>query len=192
MGEFPVASMTGVEFRRARPQDFSAILKIQSANYVGNLPAEERGEGFLSAEFTPGQVAEMAGDPGIIVAGDSGSVLGYLCNSRCDFNHQSPVLAKMLETFDSVEYEGKPLSSYKTFIYGPVCIDRPHRGRGLLRGLYEALKGEVAGRFEVGVAFVARNNPHSLRAHVAGLGMAEAGEFEVQGNVYVILAFKVP
>ncbi len=184
--------MPGVEFRRAQPQDFSAILKIQSANYVGNLAAEERGEGFLSAEFTPEQVAEMAGDLGIIVASDSGSLLGYLCGFRCDFNHQSPVLAKMLKAFDSVRYEGKPLSLYKVFIYGPVCIDRPHRRRGLLRGLYEALKREVTGQFEVGVAFVARNNPHSLRAHVAGLGMAEVGEFEVKGNIYVILAFKVP
>ena len=53
------------------------------------------------------------------------------------------------------------------------------------------MQREVAGRFEVGVAFVARNNPHSLKAHVAGLGMAEVGEFEVKGSVYVILAFKV-
>jgi predicted GNAT superfamily acetyltransferase len=184
--------MQDVEFRRAKPEDFSAILKIQSANYVGNLPLEARREGFLSAEFTAEQVARMADDLGIVVACDSGSVLGYLCGFRCDFDHRSPVLAKMLETFNSVAYEGKPLSSYNLFIYGPVCIDRSHRGRGLLRGLYQALQREVAGKFEVGVAFVARNNPHSLRAHVAGLGMAEVGEFEVKGNVYVTLAFKVP
>lgn len=184
--------MPDVKFRRANQQDFPAILKIQAANYIGNLTVEEREEGFLSAEFTPEQVAEMASDLGIIVASDSSSVLGYLCGFRCDFHHQSPVIAKMLEAFDSVPYEGKPLSSYKVFIYGPVCLDRAHRRRGLLRGLYEALKREVTERFDVGVAFVARGNPHSLRAHVAGLGMAEVGEFEVKGNVYVILAFKVP
>jgi predicted GNAT superfamily acetyltransferase len=184
--------MQDVEFRRATPKDFAAILKIQSANYVGNLPVEERGEGFLSAEFTPEQIAGMARGLGIVVASDSNSILGYLCGFRCDFDHRSPVIAKMIETFDSVQYEGKPLSSYKLFIYGPVCIDRRHRGRGLLRGLYVALKREAAGKFEVGVAFVARNNPYSLRAHVAGLGMTEVGEFEVKGNVYVTLAFKVP
>lgn len=184
--------MDDVEFRRARPEDFSAILKIQSANYVGNVPAAERGDGFLSAEFTPEQVAAMAGDLGIIVASDARSVMGYLCGFRCEFNHGSPVLARMLETFDSVTYEGKPLSSYRVFIYGPVCIDRRHRRRGLLRGLYEALKREVAGEFEVGVAFVARDNAHSLKAHVAGLGMMEVGDFEVKGNVYVTLAFEVP
>jgi len=44
--------------------------------------------------------------------------LGYLCGFRCDFNHQSPVIAKMLEAFDSVEYAGKPLSSYKVLWTG--------------------------------------------------------------------------
>lgn len=184
--------MPAVEFRRAIPQDFSQILRLQSANYIGNLSVEERREGFLSAEFTVEQVAEIASDIGIVVASESRSVLGYLCGFRCHFNHQSPVIAKMLDAFDRVHFQGKSLASYKTFIYGPVCVDRSHRGRGLLRGLYEALKMAVAGRFEVGVAFVARTNFRSLRAHVAGLSMVEVGEFEVRGNVYVILAFNVP
>lgn len=185
------ASIRGVKFRRAEARDFAGILALQSANFIGNLSAEERREGFLSAEFTLEQVAAMAGDIGIVVASDSGSVLGYLCGFRCDFDHGSPVIAKMLECFDRVRFEGKPLGAQRSFIYGPVCIDRARRGRGLLRGLYEALKREVAGRYDVGVAFVARSNPHSLRAHVAGLGMAEVGEFEVKGNVYAILAFRV-
>lgn len=184
--------MDKVTFRRAEPRDFPAILKIQSANYVANLSVEERKEGFLSAEFTPEQVAAMARDLGIIVAREAGSVLGYLCGFRNDFNHGSPVLAKMLESYDRVRHEGKPLSAYRSFVYGPVCIDRAQRRRGLLRGLYEALKNEVAGKFEVGVAFVARDNTHSLRVHVDGLGMADVGDFEVRGKVYAILAFSVP
>ena len=73
-----------------------------------------------------------------------------------------------------------------------MCIDRAYRGRGLLRGLYEAQKRELAGRFEIGVAFVSRSNPHSLKAHVAGLEMKEVCDFELKSNVYVILAFRVP
>lgn len=180
-----------VKFRRAEPRDFPAILRLQSANYIANLSAEEQKEGFLSAEFSAAQVAAMAGDLGIVVASDAGSLLGYLCGFRCDFDHGSPVIAKMLERFDQIQYGGKPLSAHRSFIYGPVCIDRAHRRRGLLRGLYEALKREVAGRYDVGVAFVSRDNPHSLRAHVAGLGMVEVGDFEVRGKLYAILAFQV-
>jgi predicted GNAT superfamily acetyltransferase len=184
--------LSEIEFRRARPEDFPGILRIQSANQIANLSSEEREQGFLSAQFSLEQIAAMAGDLGIIVAAESGTVLGFLCGFRCDFNTGSPVIAGMLETFAGVRFDGKPLSASKTFIYGPVCIDRPFRGRGLLHGLYEAQKRELAGQFDVGVAFVSRSNPHSLKAHVAGLGMTEVGEFEVKGNVYVTLAFKVP
>jgi hypothetical protein len=42
------------------------------------------------------------------------------------------------------------------------------------------------------VAFVSRTNPHSRHAHVAGLGMNAVGDFELNGNVYAILVFRVP
>ena len=181
-----------VEFRRAGPEDFPAILRIQAANQIANLSPDERGQGFLSAQFTIEQIVAMARDLGIVVAVESGSVFGFLCGFRCEFHTGSPVIARMLETFPGAKFDGKPLSARKTFIYGPVCIDRPHRGRRLLRGLYEEQKRELAGQFEVGVAFVSRGNLHSLKAHVAGLGMTEVGEFTVKGDVYVTLAFQVP
>jgi hypothetical protein len=179
-------------FSRAQPQDYSGILRLQSANFIGNLSTEERTEGFLSAEFTSRQVAEMAEDLGTTIASVDGEVVAFLCAFRNQFNHGSPVIAKMLESYDGVEFEGKSLRSYDSYIYGPVCIDRAYRRRGLLRGLYETQKRELAGRFEVGVAFVSRTNPHSLKAHVAGLEMTEVADFELMGSVYAILAFRVP
>jgi len=50
----------------------------------------------------------------------------------------------------------------------------------------------LPGGFDIGVAFVSRSNPHSLDAHIGGLGMTEVGDFELMGNVYVILAFRLP
>jgi hypothetical protein len=184
--------MGSLVFRRAGPQDYSAILRLRSENFIGNLSPEERKEGFLSDEFTSRQVAELAEDLGTTVASVGGAVVAFLCAYRREFDHGSPVITKMLESYERVEFEGKALSSYNSYIYGPVCIDRAYRRRRVLRGLYEAQKRELAGRFEVGVAFVSRSNPHSLKAHVAGLGMTEAGDFELNRNVYVILVFRVP
>jgi hypothetical protein len=98
----------------------------------------------------------------------------------------------MIVSYERMLFEGKSLSAYRSYAYGPVCIDRPFRRKGLLRGLYEAQKQELAGRFEIGVALVSRDNAHSLDAHVLGLGMTEVGEFQVDGNVYATLAFCLP
>lgn len=179
-------------FRRAVPEDYPAILRLQSNNFIENLSESERKEGFLSAQFTLEQTAAIAEDLRSMVAVVDHELAGFLCAFRREFDTGSPVIAKMLDSYDRVTFEGKPLSSVNSYIYGPVCIARQYRGRGLLRGLYEAQKNDLAGRFEVGVAFVSRSNAHSLRAHVDGLGMIEVGDFELKSNVYVILAFLVP
>lgn len=184
--------MAGFFFRRAIPQDYPTILQLQSENLITNLSEEERQEGFLSAEFSLEQIASIAEDLGTTIATVDGAVVAFLCAFRKEFNHGSPVIEQMLAAYDRVEFEGRLLESYSSYIYGPVCIQRAYRRRGVLRRLYETQLNDLAGQFDVGVAFVSRRNIYSLKAHVAGLGMIEVGEFELKGNVYVILAFRVP
>lgn len=183
--------MQGIEYRRARPEDYAEIVRLQRANYIANLTAEERREGFLSAEFSLDQVAAIASDLGIAIVTMDDALAGCLCGIRREFDHGSPVVAKMLESYDQAWFQGKPLSAFNSYIYGPVCIARQYRRRGLLRGLYDFQNKDLAGQFEVGVALVSHSNPHSMQAHVEGLGMTEAGEFELNGNLFAILAFRV-
>lgn len=183
--------MSNVSFRQARPEDYSAIVRLNAANYIANLSAEERRDGFLSAVFSLEQTAAMAEDLGTTVAIVDGQLAAFLCAFRNDFDHGSPVVAKMIESYDRLSFEDKLLNTYKSYAYGPVCIDRAHRRKGLLRGLYQEQKRGLAGRFEVGVALIARTNQHSMDAHVAGLGMADVGSFEVNGNIFATVAFRV-
>jgi hypothetical protein len=183
--------MRGIEYRCARPEDYAEIVQLQRANYIANLTAEERREGFLSAEFSLDQVAAIASDLGIAIVTIDDDLAGCLCGIRREFNHGSPLVEKMLESYVNAVFEDKPLSAFNSYIYGPVCIARQYRRRGLLRGLYEFQKKDLAGLFELGVALVSHSNPHSMQAHVEGLGMTEAGEFELNGNLFAILAFRL-
>ena len=136
--------------------------------------------------------SEMINDVGIFVAADvDDSVVGFLCAFQSNFDHQSPVIRKMIEKSQLAEYQGKLINTYRTFYYGPVCIDRSQRGRGLLQALYEILKREIASRFDFGIAFVAKNNVRSLRAHEEKLRMTRVGDFEVAGKSYDLLVFEV-
>ncbi len=183
--------MSSILYRRAGPADYPAIVELNKANFFANLSEDERRDGFLSAVFTVEQIGAMAEDLGITVALIDGQVVGFLCAFRNDFNHGSPVVAKMIESYDYLSFEGRLLDTYKSYAYGPVCIDRTHRRQGLLRGLFEEQKRELAGRFDVGVALIARTNQHSMDAHVAGLGMTDVGSFEVGGNLFATVAFRV-
>ncbi len=185
-------TLANASCRRAAAADYAQILELQAANYIANLSDAERAQGFLSAQFTAEQTARIAEDLGTTVALVGDCVAGFLCAFRKEFPTGSPVIAQMLSSYDTLRFEDRPLSSFASYIYGPVCIAREYRGRGLLRGLYEAQRSDLAGKFEIGVAFVSRSNPHSLSAHAIGLGMSEAGDFTVLGNIYAALAFRLP
>ncbi len=184
--------MTRVQYRRAGARDYSAILGLNQANLRGNLDREECSDGFLSALFSASQIAAMAEDLGIMVAVIENKVAGFLCAFRNEFDHGSAVVGKMIESYNHIRLDGRALSDYRSYVYGPVCIDRPHRRKGLLRGLYEAQRKDLAGLFEIGVALVSRDNPHSLEAHVLGLGMTIAGDFEVNGQPFATVVFRLP
>src|SRR5262245_55203655 len=152
--------MAIIRYRRAAPQDYPAIIRLNEANFIGNLAEEERKDGFLSAVFTLEQTAAMAEDLGTTLATVDGGLSGFLCAFRNEFPHGSPVVAKMIESYDRMRFEGSPLNHFKSYVYGPVCIDRVFRGKGLLRGLFEAQKKDLVGQFDIGVALVSRDNPH--------------------------------
>ena len=191
MSPTPRSPAPDVEFRRVRDRDYPALLVLQDANLRDHLTPEQRNEGFLSARFSPDQFAEMSAGVGVVVAEADGAIAGYLCGSTIEFNRRFALLAAMIERYPHIEWRQRPLDRYVSFVYGPVCVDRRFRGRGLLRGLYRALLDAAADRFEIGVAFVAQDNPHSLGAHVQGLGMDDVGDFEFNERRYRILAFAV-
>ncbi len=178
-----------VEIARAGTSDYDGILDLQSRCLVINLTPEEREDGFLSAEFSLVQIADMASDLGIVVAREAKRIVGYMCASRVEFMPRPPILDSMLRCLEGAVLQSKVIMKAPTFVYGPVCIDREYRGAGLLRRMFSALKIELAGHFEFGVAFVAADNRRSLRAHVDGLGMTQVCLFEHGGNQYHAVAF---
>jgi predicted N-acetyltransferase YhbS len=176
-------------FRRLTDEDHAGILALQEANLFDNLSTEARREGFLSARFSREHLVQMDRDVGVLVARDAERVVGYMCASGVELNQQFPLLLAMIGRYGEVTFGDAALADQKTFVYGPVCVDRACRGRGVLRGLFDALLRAIDGRFDAGVAFVAEDNQRSLAAHVAGLGMHDVGEFEFKGKRYRILAF---
>jgi hypothetical protein len=181
-----------MDVRLAVRADLPDVLALLDALFVGHLPAGDRGEGFLSVRFTLSELEGMVAGGAIVAAIDEGRVVGALCAEPWTRGAPGGVLGAMSRAIERASFEGRPLASRRILIYGPVAIAPSHRGRHLLRRLYETVLRFGAGRWEVGAAFVAHANPHSMRAHVEALGMARVTEFESDGHGYALLAFPFP
>ncbi len=178
-------------FRKANSQDIPLILKLQKLNLLKNLMPSEQQDGFLSIEYSADQLEHLNQELGIFVAQENDHFAGYLIAQTMDFALRSPLIATMVMKFPDVQYNGRPLSRYKTFIYGPVCIDKELKGQGVLEGLYSLMLKTLQGQYDVGVAFVSERNSRSLYAHRDKLGMEVVDEFECNGQRYNTLVFSM-
>ena len=178
-------------FRPFRPEDLPEILRIQADNLVSNLPEDRRSDGFLLTAFSPRQFEEMDREIPIIVADRGAGLAGYLCSTGVAYSRSIPLLSRMIDLFPEITFRGRSLDRCRTFFYGPVCVDRPDRGRGVIEGLFRALMGRVRGRFDVGVLFVSSRNPRSMQAHLRKLGMTRVRDFTFDGRGFGFLVFEV-
>jgi hypothetical protein len=179
-----------MQYRRCLPADLPAIVALQDANLRAS--ANPPPQGFLSARLSEDQFLAMDRDLAVIVAMQDGEVCGYVCAARNELSGRIPIVAAMLAALPGMSFLGRSLASQRTFVYGPVCVAAAWRGRGVLRGMYDALRREIAGDYDAGVLFVAKDNPHSLHAHADGLGMTLVGDFQFDARTYCILTFPVP
>lgn len=180
-----------MRYRRAQDSDWAEVVALQDANLAWNLGEDEKKGGFLSARFTPEAFGEMNRDGAVVVAVESGRLAGYACCASRAFSARTPILQAMMREFPKLAYLGRPLGA-AACIYGPVCVARAYRGKGVFRGLVTQLKTEIRGRYEAAVCFIGKSNERSLSAHVDGLGMTILGDFKFEDKSYWIVAFGIP
>jgi len=154
-----------------------------------NLNPQEQQDGFLSIEYSSDQLERLNNELGISVAVEDDHLAGYLIAQTMDFALQSPLIITMVKRFPDSLHRARQLSGFRSFIYGPVCINKESRGQGILEGLFNVMLQTLKGQFDVGVAFVSECNPRSLYAHREKLGMKVVDEFEFNGQQYNTLVF---
>ncbi len=141
-------------------------------------------DGFLTVEYTEAQIDEMNRDLAVIIAAMEGEVAGYLCATSWEYARKVLILQAMLDSVASITFQGTLISPANTCVYGPVCVAAHARGKGILDGLFTAMKEIVPARYLFCALFISALNSRSLRAHREKLHMQEAGLFEFRGSLY--------
>ncbi|HTY79520.1 MAG TPA: hypothetical protein VMI34_16965 [Candidatus Bathyarchaeia archaeon] len=180
-----------MDIRLAARADLPAVQALLEALYVDNLSETERAQGFLSVRFTVEDLAQMVAEAGIVIARDAARIAGAVCSSPWRPGQWSGVLGAMSRQIEVTAFEGRPLASRRLIVFGPAAMAPAYRGRHVLRQLFEALRRHAAGRWDIGVVFVAHSNPHSMGSSQA-LGMRRIADFENEGRGYALLVFPIP
>jgi hypothetical protein len=178
-----------IAVRRATTEDYAGVAALLSASLAEALTLEERKEGFVQGKFSADVIRWFDESAGVFVACDDGVVVAVLCACNLDEPQLPPQVEALKAQLAEWRLDGDPIPLGRTLCYGPVCIDRSYRRRGLLKRLFVALIASAVARFDRGVAFVSVENSRSLAAHRDGLGMRELGDYD--DGAKIVLGFRV-
>jgi ribosomal protein S18 acetylase RimI-like enzyme len=146
--------------------ELEQILALQRKNLKQALSDEElRSQGFVTVEHDLAALERMhALAPSIIVRHGS-EVVAYALSMPRECRTLMPVLVPMFDLLDRLEYRGRPLNEQRFYVMGQICVDKAHRGKGLVELLYQKHRDVYQSRFDCIITEVSCRNHRSLRVH---------------------------
>lgn len=182
-----------VTIRLATRADIPAIMALETRYYVDNIDPSERDKGFISNLQSQDWFNWAVSSSGIHVAvNDDDAVVGFIAVTAPPDRSQlrgSPIAQAVLDLAETLDFQGKPVAHQRFALRGPVCVDESARGRGIYNAFNEATQAAYRDRFDVGVLFVAADNPRSLHTTTTKLGATSLAVFEVDSHQYHFMAF---
>jgi len=171
--------------RATSHQELQQILELQSSNLRSAVSSKEsQEEGFVSVVHTLDLLERMNAIAPHIVAKDGDKVTGYALCMHPAFADEISMLKPM---FNRVYKLLGP--DHKYMIMGQICIAKQFRGKGIFRGLYNAMAEALIPAYDSIITEVDADNQRSLHAHYA-IGFEEMEVYRSGGRIWHLIQLK--
>jgi GNAT superfamily N-acetyltransferase len=147
-------------------KELEQIQNLNRQNLKQNLSEDEMlREGFVSWNYSFELLEKMHRLAPSVIVKEGNEVIGYALVTLKEASSFHADLKKMLMHLQPVTYEGKPLTSYRFYLMGQVCIHKNYRGKGIFPMLYHQHKISYGKEYELLVTEISTKNQRSLKAH---------------------------
>jgi hypothetical protein len=179
-----------MNIRKGTPSDITQVLQLQEIYLLANTNEEEKDQGFVSTPFSSEQIQQIIEFNGFYVAeNDEKKIVAYLVVCNWDFFIQWPTFKYMASRFPDLSFNNKAVSTSNSFEYGPICIDKAYRNKGIALELFTFMCNDIKDRYSTGITFINKLNHRSFNAHTKKLGLKVIDEFSFNGHNFYTLAF---
>lgn len=176
-------------FETAKMSDIDGVLALQELYLVANLSEEEKASGFVTTPFTIAQLSEVIHENNLFIAKDNNKIIAYIFAGSWDFFKQWPIFNYMCSLFPELTFLDFDISTNNSFQYGPICIHKEYRGKGLIIPLFESMRKHMVQKYPLALTFINKINIPSTKAHTEKLKWTIIGDFQFNNNDYFILAY---
>jgi ribosomal protein S18 acetylase RimI-like enzyme len=127
--------------------------------------AEQKSNGFVTWLYSLELLKKMHAVAPSVIIKDGNKIAGY---ALVALKEMSPFHADLQTLFTHIlqfRYEDKPLSHFKFYCMGQICIDINYRGMGLVDMLYQKHKEIYSDRYQLLITEISTSNIRSQKAH---------------------------
>jgi len=178
-----------ITFEIAKISDIQGVLALQDLYLVTNLSEEEKAFGFVTTPFTVQQLTEVIQKEELFLAKDNNKIIGYIFAGSWEFFNQWPIFNYMNSLFPKLAFLDFKITTTNSFQYGPICIHKNYRGKGLITSLFELMRINLSQKYPLSLTFINKINIPSTKAHTEKLKWTIIGDFQFNTNDYYILAY---
>lgn len=178
-----------IQFETAKISDIDGVLALQELYLVANLSEEEKASGFVTTPFTIEQLTEVINENNLFIAKDNNKIIAYIFAGSWDFFKQWPIFNYMSSLFTELTFLDFEITTNNSFQYGPICIHKEYRGKGLITPLFEFMRTHMLHKYPLALTFINKINIPSTKAHTEKLKWTIIGDFQFNNNEYFILAY---
>ncbi len=182
--------MPNIHFSRMDASHIEGFLTLQEENLLSNIEESEHEHGFVTTPFTAEQLQKLIKREHVFVALDEDAVIGYIVCASWQYLSRYPIFEYMVSLFDDVEWKGRDVTDDNSYQYGPVCLHKDYRGRGILIEFFQYVKKRMAQHYPYAMTFVNTRNKRSANAHMNKLQLDYIQEFRFKGQRYHMLGFE--
>lgn len=173
------------------PETLQQILDLQARNLADHLsPSEVVEQGFVTLRHDLPLLERLCGPYRHIIALDGDRVVGYALVMLKEFGRDFPLLVSMFDRINRLTFGDRRLAETSYFVMGQVCVEKEYRGKDLrvFDRLYEGLKEQMSGDFDLVVTEVSSRNPRSSKAH-ARVGFQPADRYSDEKDAWEIIVW---
>jgi hypothetical protein len=181
--------LENIQLEIASINDIPSVLQLQDLYLVANLSDEDKKAGFVTTPFSVAQLTFVINNQGLFIAKENNNVVAYIFAESWNFFSQYPIFEYMITLLPSIRFGGYHFTTENSFQYGPICIHKIYRGKGLINLLFEFMRIHIYKKYPLSLTFINKINVPSMIAHTKKLKWALVGDFQFNNNEYFILAY---
>lgn len=178
-----------IELKTATLENIEEVLTLHYKYQVDTISEEDKADGFITTAFTKEHLTGLiTQENGLFIASIEGEIVAYAMAASWGFWSQWPMFQFMVRYLGDSTLSNQAITEENSYQYGPVCVDKCVRGKGVFEHVFNYALQEMSSRYPIMVTFINKTNMRSFEAHTKKTRLEVINTFEFNNNQYYKLA----